>query len=409
MFDEVLSLMLTQLSLFEQLEYKPTYPIAPAPAQKVRAATTQHTVAEYFAGIGLVRLGLQQASWQVVYANDFDASNYQMYSSYFANGGDHYKVEDIFDLNPAQIPPTTLATSSFPCIDLSLAGKQNGLRGAHSSAFWGFIRILQAQKKNRSPVVLLENVPGWITSNKGQDFRTTIQALNQLGYCCDVYALDALHFTPQSRLRIFVVGMRHQKANPDLFHLERRSSSLLTNRLKKAIWTHRDLDWNVTFCPPSPPAKKKEGLGLLIETMTDHDARWWDQKEVERHLAMMAPTHLSRVNSLINQAVINYRTVYRRTRGGEQRAEVRKNDTAGCLRTAKGGSSRQIMIAAGKGQIKMRHMTPREYARLQGVPDEYPIPPNTIQALNGFGDAVCVPVIRWIAEHVLKPLMGTLE
>lgn len=401
--------MFTQLSLFEQSEYKATYPIPPTLPEKGRAATTPNTVAEYFAGIGLVRLGLQQAGWQVVYANDLDASKHQMYSSYFADTHHHYKVEDIFDVNPAQIPTTTLATSSFPCIDLSLAGKQNGLSGSHSSAFWGFIRILQAQKENRPPLVLLENVPGWITSNKGQDFRTTIKALNQLGYCCDVYALDALHFTPQSRLRIFVVGMRHQKVNRDLFHLERRSSSLLTKPLKKALWTHHDLDWNFTFCPSSPPAKKKLGLGLVIEKMSDDDTRWWDKKEVKRHFAMMAPAHLSRVNSLMNQSVMNYRTVYRRTRQGQQRAEVRHDDTAGCLRTAKGGSSRQIIIAAGKGQVKMRHMTPREYARLQGVPDEYPIPPNTIQALNGFGDAVCVPVVRWIAEQLLKPLMDTLE
>ena len=57
-----------------------------------------------------------------------------------------------------------------------------------------------------------------------------------------------------------------------------------------------------------------------------------------------------------------------------------------------------MLVAAGKGNIKMRHVTPREYARLQDVPDNYPIPPNTLQALTGFGDAVCVPAIRWIAE-----------
>ncbi len=401
--------MLTQLSFFKQFEHTLTDPRTLKVPKKAHKALAPHTVAEYFAGIGLVRLGLEQAGWQVVYANDFNVSKHQMYSSYFIDEESHYSIEDIFNLNPSQIPPTTLATSSFPCIDLSLAGKQNGLHGAHSSAFWGFIRILQAQKEDRPPFVLLENVPGWITSNKGQDFRTTIKALNQLGYCCDVYALDALHFTPQSRLRIFVIGMRHQKANRDLLYLERRSSSLLTKALKQAIWTHHDLDWNITFCPPPPPAKKKQGLGLIIEKMSDDDVRWWDQKEVERHLAMMVPTHLSRVNSLTNQATINYRTVYRRTRQGQQRAEVRKNDTAGCLRTAKGGSSRQIIIAMGKGQIKMRHMTPREYARLQGVPDEYPIPTNTIQALNGFGDAVCVPAIRWIAEEILKPLVSGIE
>jgi DNA (cytosine-5)-methyltransferase 1 len=57
----------------------------------------------------------------------------------------------------------------------------------------------------------------------------------------------------------------------------------------------------------------------------------------------------------------------------------------------------------------MRHMTPREYARLQGVPDDYPIPNNTIQALTGFGDAVCVPVIEWIAYNILNPLVRSIN
>src|SRR5690606_22456500 len=105
--------------------------------------------------------------------------------------------------------------ASFPCIDLSLAGSMQGLAGKHSSAFWGFIRLLRAKQEQRPPLVLIENVPGWLTSNQGRDFRTTIEALNELGYVCDVLSLDAIHFSPQSRLRIFVVGVQtnHGDAN----------------------------------------------------------------------------------------------------------------------------------------------------------------------------------------------------
>src|SRR3972149_399496 len=95
-----------------------------------------------------------------------------------------------------------------------------------------------------------------------------------------------------------------------------------------------------------------------------------------------------------------------RIRNGQQRAEVRNQDTAGCLRTARGGSAIQFLIRAGKGRIDMRRMTPREYARLQGVPDDYPILSNEIQALTGFGDAVAVPVISWIGRNILNPLVG---
>ena len=106
----------------------------------------------------------------------------------------------------------------------------------------------------------------------------------------------------------------------------------------------------------------------------------------------------------------SYCTMYRRVREGKQRAEIRKDGIAGCLRTARGGSSRQMLVRVGKGKIEMRLMTPREYARLQGVPDDYPIQKQKInQALTGFGDAVCVPVIAWIAENALNPIAKSFQ
>jgi len=143
--------------------------------------------------------------------------------------------------------------------------------------------------------------------------------------------------------------------------------------------------------------------------MSDDDPRWWDESDVQKHLEMMTPSHRERVKKLTSSDVVGYRTIYRRRRQGKQRAEVRKGDTAGCLRTARGGSSRQIVVAAGNGRVRMRFMTPREYARLQGVPDNYPLPKNVNQALTGFGDAVCVPVITWIAENMLAQLVEELE
>jgi DNA (cytosine-5)-methyltransferase 1 len=106
---------------------------------------------------------------------------------------------------------------------------------------------------------------------------------------------------------------------------------------------------------------------------------------------------------LVNQDVVTYRTFFRRRRATAQRAEVRHDDIAGCLRTAVGGSGKQFLLQLGHGSIKMRTMTPREYARLQGVPDHFPIKANGVQALTGFGDAVCVPAITWIAQHILNP------
>lgn len=89
-------------------------------------------------------------------------------------------------------------------------------------------------------------------------------------------------------------------------------------------------------------------------------------------------------------------------------AEIRSDGIAGCLRTPKGGSARQILLKVGFGEIKIRLLSPRECARLMGA-DDYLIASSTNEALFGFGDAVCVPVVKWIAENYLTPLVNELN
>lgn len=360
------------------------------------------TCSEYFAGIGLVRLGLKQAGWNVLFANDWAVEKKSMYVAQFSDGEEHYQLKNIFDLNPLEIPSTLLATASFPCIDLSLAGKLKGIHGKHSSAFWGFINILKNQR-HRPPLVLLENVTGWLTSNKGTDFRITIEALNRLGYFCDVYTINALHFVPQSRPRVFVIGVQAKALHSNHHQFLIRDETLISTALKKAVEKNLDLGWNFLSAPPLP-SKGKVSLSDIVEEISEKDDRWWSETEVERHLNMMSARDLDYLEPLRILPAYSYHSMYRRVRGRQQRAELRKDAIAGCLRTARGGSSRQMLVRAGQGQIRMRVMTPREYARLQGVPDSYPLPDTVNQALTGFGDAVCVPVIQWIAENILNPL-----
>lgn len=365
------------------------------------------TCAEYFAGIGLVRLGLEQAGWEIRFSNDWELSKFEMYSAYFKDASQHYKVQDIFSVCPAEIPETLLATASFPCIDLSLAGNLEGIKGQHSSAFWGFTQILEGQV-NRPKVVMLENVTGWLTSNGGQDFRIAIQELNRLGYACDVFTIDASHFVPQSRPRIFVIGTRISNPNQDIFTYLKRSCLLRTKTLERVVIANLDLQWHFLEIP-SLPDKQFGNLAHVLECIPDEDDRWWSDDEVNRHLNMMSSTDFTYLKKLEDLPFDSYCTMYRRVREGKQRAELRKDGLAGCLRTARGGSSRQMLVKAGKGTVAMRVMTPREYGRLQGVPDDFPTPPQINQALTGFGDAVCVPVITWIGNNILNPLVKSLQ
>jgi DNA (cytosine-5)-methyltransferase 1 len=89
-------------------------------------------------------------------------------------------------------------------------------------------------------------------------------------------------------------------------------------------------------------------------------------------------------------------------------AELRSDGIAGCLRTPRGGSGRQILFKAGFGKHAVRLLSARECARLQGVPDDYQINVSLNQALFGFGDAVCVPAVQWIVENYLIPESSAL-
>lgn len=367
------------------------------------------TSAEYFAGIGLFRMGLERAGWQVVYANDWSPERAQMYGGFF---GTAYPVQDIFAVDAAAIPPVALATASFPCIDLSLAGNRRGLDGKHSSAFWGFYEILRAQGDARPPLVLLENVAGWLSANGGGDFYAVAAALNKIGYACDAFALDARSFLPQSRPRIFMLGIRESHfpaVNRPAASLHRsRSKGLFPPRLQRLMQDNREIRW-ADLPIPEPPAYRSGGFSSeIVEPLPLDDPRWWPQEKVDKHLAMMSPSHWAMVRDLAMQEWETHRTFYRRRRAAGQQAEVRSDDIAGCLRTAVGGSGKQFLVAAGKGGIRMRTLTPREYARLQGVPDAFPIAANSErQSLNAFGDAVCVPAVAWIAAKVLNPLLAS--
>lgn len=376
------------------------------PVGVVADRSSPHTVAEYFAGIGLVRMGLEGCGWHVVFANDISSKKYEMYDDFFPDAARHYTVGDVFDIDASAVPYADLATCSFPCIDLSLAGNMRGINGEHSGAFWGFVSVLRRQGTNAPPFILVENVPGWLSSNNGSDFRLTVQALNKLGYVCDVFTLDALRFVPQSRPRVFLVGAKADAASewPSITLI--RAPSLTSDTLRRRVIQNRDLRWFATQIPEPPPLQAG-GLSRIVEQLGYSDSRWWSEHEVQRHLEMMDNSHRERVSKLALADAYSYRTFFRRVREDRQRAEVRKDDIAGCLRTAIGGSGKQFLIRAGNGTIKMRAMTPREYARLQGVPDVYPIEVETVQALTGFGDAVCVPAIAWIAENVLNPLANS--
>lgn len=371
-----------------------------------RKKKSRKTFAEYFAGIGLMRVGLEKEAWTIMLANDIDPQKEQMYRANFPDADAHFKSGDIDSLLPSEIPEVTLATASFPCNDLSLAGSREGLEGKNSSAFWGFIRALERSKTRLPSLILLENVTGFLTSHGGRDFEDAMFALNDLGYAVDPFILDAAWFVPQSRKRLFVVGVKTKESDIDGFYELLQETPIRPNALIQFILTHPDIRWRIRKLP-NPPSSRKKLTGILDKLPDDSDC-WWPKDRAEYLLGQMSPRHREMADKMIAAPNYSYGTVFRRVRNGVSMAELRTDGIAGCLRTPRGGSGRQILFKAGQGKYFVRLLTPRECARLMGA-DDFIIDVPLNQALFGFGDAVCVPVIRWIAKNYLNRVWNKLD
>lgn len=385
-----------------------------AEASSGRSNRSSKTFSEFFAGIGLVREGLTSSGWACRYANDIDPKKRQMYFDHFRQER-HFHLEDIWNTDSilAEMAESGfLATASFPCIDLSLAGHWRGLNGEHSSTFFAFAELLKRLGTERPRLIMIENVAGFLQSGRGSDFRHAVQLLSELGYWIDALVVDAKWFVPQSRPRLFIFGF-HDRLESQLVLREEdsadftgdwknsieRTSALRPESLQRLMHSQKlDTGWAcVDFSPPRQSAYR---LADFIDLDDGQD--WWGEDAVDKHYEMMEPLHRNKVDGLLETRAVAAGTAFRRTRRGKTRTEVRF-DLAGCLRTPKGGSAKQIVVVADRGRLRMRWMSAREYARLQGA-ESYEIEVPPIQAMYGFGDAVCVPVIRWIDRSILTPV-----
>ena len=378
------------------------------------------TFYEFFAGGGMARAGLG-ADWSCLFANDIDPDKAV---SYRANWGDaDFVGGDLAAISPRDLPGRAdLAWASFPCQDLSLAGGGRGMGGAgdevktRSGAFWLFHEKMRALRAgNRAPrAIVLENVAGVLTSHGKRDFRALVAALDEIGYRVGALTLDARWFTPQSRPRVFFVAL-----DKSLFTVQAQDASLVAEA-PEPLWSSPALlaahaalpealaaDW-VWWRLPAPPLRNAELADLLEDAPAN--APWRPAEATARLLALMAPAHRQKIADIQASGRRVVGAVYRRTRTDEngqkrQRAEVRFDGVAGCLRTPGGGSSRQTLIEVQGETIRTRLLSPRETARLMGLPDSYVLPESASAAYKLCGDGLCAPVVRHLAEYLLQPLL----
>ena len=383
-----------------------TYQTDPAFADQDRADTADcsrlnpPTFLDFFAGAGLVRLGLEP-SWLCTWANDIDAKKQEVYEAEFGAG--EFALGDVASVATDSLPAgADMAWASFPCQDLSLAGSRKGMKAERSGTYWEFWRLMRESlnRGERPPLIVIENVVGMLY---GSDFPILCESLAALGMQFGPLVIDARKFLPQSRPRVFVVAV--------------------DSRVDCSLMVNEEADETVPWFPKavrSAYEKMPEALGeswrwwklpepscsvppveeMVEETPTS--VGWHEPDETARLLGMMTPLNLEKTNLAVKQGP-SVGFLYKRIRGGVQRAEVRFDGVAGCLRTPQGGSSRQIVLVIDDGP-RSRLLSPREAARLMGVPDSFWLPAKYNDAYRAIGDGVAVPVVRWLSDRLLVHL-----
>jgi len=366
---------------------------------------------EFFAGGGMARTGLGPG-WRCLFANDFDPKKAAAYRANF--GAKEMQAGDVRDVAPANLPGRAdLAWASFPCQDLSLAGSGAGLKGERSGTFfpfWGVMRSLAAEA--RAPaIVALENVCGALSSHEGRDFEAICRTYAEAGYRAGALVVNAELFVPQSRPRLFFVGVRADLPIPRELLAEGPVAPFHTAVLRRAVdRLPPDLGAQALWWRLPEPAPRTLSLSDLIET-DPQGVTWKSDAETAELLAMMSEVNLAKVEAAKLSGRRRVGTVYRRTRRNHngakaQRAEVRFDDVSGCLRTPAGGSSRQTILIVEGERARARLISARETARLMGLPDSYRLPAGYNDAYHLTGDGVAVDVVRHLARHIFEPLLG---
>jgi DNA (cytosine-5)-methyltransferase 1 len=357
------------------------------------------TFYEFFAGGGMARLGLGDG-WACAFANDFDPMKAAVYRANF--GDEDLRHGDVWDLHPHDLPGRAdLAWASSPCQDLSLAGARAGLSGGRSSAFFGFWWLMEALAgQDRAPrAIVIENVAGLFNSHGGRDFELVCAALAGAGYRFGALELDAAAWLPQSRARCVIVGatedIRGLTAAPGAkrARLVEEARARLPAPLQ-ALW----VDWRL-------PALPRRNLDLAALLEPDDAVAWRTEAETHELVGLMDDLHRRRLIAALASGERRVGAAFRRMRGGLQRTEARFDGLAGCLRTPGGGSSRQFLLVAENGMVRSRLISPREAARLMGLPESYRLPPSANAALHLAGDGVVVPMVRHLAAELLEPLL----
>jgi DNA (cytosine-5)-methyltransferase 1 len=359
-----------------------------------------------FAGVGGFDLALSQLGVEVVASVEIDRRARSVLRKHFPKT---QLLEDISDVTGKQLfkfgfEQSGIIVGGFPCQDLSRAGKRAGLAGARSGLFWEICRLLDETK---AQYIILENVPGLLSSNDGEDMGTVVGALVERGYGIAYRVLDSQYFgVPQRRRRVFIVGSLGDSGESPAEILaiaegsERYSGSRKQTRedLASAITTGAKEDyagsfelWDFPTESISPCLSSKRAADTLTyskarRAQNADDYETWEEGRVAPTLNVSENTNDTRATVIVFE--------------DNRRDGIRvQKETTPTLQSFMGtGGNNTPMVS---DEVTVRRITPIECERLQGFPDDWTKGQADSHRYKQMGNAITVPVASWIIRRLL--------
>lgn len=343
-----------------------------------REAQAGFSFIDLFAGIGGLRLGFEAIGGRCIFTSEWDKYSQKTYSANFPKDG-HEIAGDIRKISSEDIPAHDVLVAGFPCQPFSIAGvsKKNALNRPHGFACEAqgtlFFEVARILREHRPRAFLLENVKNLVNHDSGRTFRVIREVLTgELGYNIAFRVIDARSWVPQHRERIFIVGFRDP-------------SSFTFNTMK------------------FPDESKRPTLASVLHPENGSEPA--ESPYTGGPTAKVAEKY--KLTSHLWNYLRDYAEKHRQLGNGFGYGLFGPQDVARTLsaRYFKDGS--EILIRRGSGNP--RRLTPRECARLMGFdgPGEatWRIPVSDTQAYKQFGNAVVVPAVKAVAQHMLPYIL----
>lgn len=336
------------------------------------------TFVDLFAGVGMARMGMEQAGFECVYTCEFDKHKRKEYEIIHGNEPEGC---DIRYVRAADIPRADVWFFGAPCQDFSLAGLRKGLGGDRSSLISEVFRLIEEKAEDKPEWLVYENVKGMLSSNNGWDFLSILLAMDGLGYDIEWQTLNTKNFgLPQNRERVYTIGHLRTGGSKQILPITKDSGQI--DKLEGKI--------NSTTITARYGNALSNGTYII------------EGNECEQ-------TGINQVASLNSDKRFN----------PNQYRVYGTDGLSQCLNTMQGGGREPhvlvnsneckkdgVFIQDGK-EYTIRKLTPKECMRLQGVPDEYT--DKLIQAgisdsqiYKAAGDGLSVPIAKEIGERIRK-------